>query len=77
MGSVIRSAFYWSILLSYAGSTIMDRRAKSAITRDTKEDIREEGDGQITTEHLDDNAQWIEHLLSTGWTVHRTNSSPF
>jgi hypothetical protein len=35
----------------------MDRRAKSAITRDTKEDIREEGDGQITTEHLDDNAQ--------------------
>ncbi len=35
----------------------MDRRAESAITRDTREDTREEGDGQITIEEGDDNAQ--------------------
>jgi hypothetical protein len=51
--------------LSYAGSAIIYKRAKSTITRDTREDTREEGDGQITTEERNDNAKWIEHHLST------------
>ncbi len=75
MGIVIRSAYYWSILLSYAGSAIIYKRAKSTITRDTREDTREEGDGQITTEERNDNAKWIEHHLSTDW-LDTTDSSP-